>query len=80
MKFGVYKKIEVSGRGQGGGLGEFYQFLLLVRDHYTGAESVIYTPLRMEPNWVETLRCCSIPRADFERMFIYVGEGVPKPD
>lgn len=77
MQFGVYRKVQSSGRGSGGGIGEFYQFLMLFRDHYTGEQSVIYVPLRIEPQWAGTVRCCGIPRADFERMFEYVGEGLP---
>ena len=77
MKFGVYKKIKPSGRGKGTGVGELYQFLLLARDHFTGRESVVYIPLRVEPEWVGTVRCCVIPRDDFERMFEFLGEGLP---
>src|SRR5437867_1217318 len=62
MQAGVYRKVAVSGRGQGGGIGELYQFLLLTRDHYNGAEGVVYVPLRIEPEWAGTLRCCYMPR------------------
>jgi len=77
MKWGVYRKVQASGRGKGGGIGEFYQFLLLVRDHYDGSEGVVYIPLRVEPQWAGTVRPCYLPRADFERMFEFVGEGLP---
>lgn len=78
MKFGVYRKVKASGHGKGGGIGELYQFLLLARSHYTGAECVIYVPLRIEAEWAGTIRPCFIPRSDFEEMFEYVGEGLPK--
>jgi len=78
MQSGVYRKVQVSGKGKGGGIGELYQFLNLTRDHYTGAEGVVYIPLRIEPEWAGTLRCCYILREDFKRMFEYVGEGLPK--
>lgn len=78
MKFGVYKKVKASGYGKGGGIGEFYQFLLLARNHFTGHEVVVYIPLRVEPEWAGTIRPCYIDRPDFERMFEYVGEGLPK--
>ena len=77
MKFGVYRKVEVSGRGKGGGVGEMYQFIGIARDHFSGAESVIYIPLRIEPEWAGTVRMCHILREEFERMFEYVGEGLP---
>lgn len=78
MQYGVYKKVKVSGRGKGTGLGNYYQFLHLGRDHFTGAPLVIYIPLRIEPEWAGTLRVCVIGREDFERMFEYVGEGLPE--
>ncbi len=78
MLAGVYRKIAGSGRGKGGGIGELYQFHCLCRDHYTGAEGVVYIPLRIEPQWAGTVRCCYLPRADWERMFEYVGEGLPE--
>ncbi len=78
MKYGVYRKVSVSGKGKGGGVGELYQFIGVGRDHHTGAESIIYIPLRIEPEWAGTVRMCVIAREDFERMFEYVGEGLPK--
>ena len=78
MQSGVYRKVEVSGRGKGGGVGELYLFCEIARDHYTGQESVVYVPLRIEPEWAGTVRHCYIVRDDFERMFAYVGEGLPK--
>jgi hypothetical protein len=72
VRTGVYRKIE--GRT---GVGHFYQFLLLMREHTTGEEAVAYIPLRIEPDWAGTVRCCYIPRAAFERKFAYVGEGLP---
>lgn len=78
MKTGVYRKVQASGQGQGTGLGHLYKFNDLMRDHYgKGPDLVSYTPLRIEPEWAGTLRSCYIPRADFERMFEYVGEGLP---
>jgi hypothetical protein len=72
MRFGIYKKIH--GKT---GVGKLYQFLFLTRNHTTGAESVIYIPLRIEPEWAGTIRPCDIPRADFEKKFVFVSEGLP---
>jgi len=77
MKDGVYRKMRVSGRGKGGGVGELYQYLGLVREHFTGEQYIEYIPLRIEKEWAGTVRRCIIKRADFERMFEYVGEGLP---
>lgn len=77
MQDGVYKKVKVSGRGKGTGLGNYYQFLGLSRDHFTGRQLVTYIPLRIEPEWAGTVRRCTIARSDFEEMFEYVGEGLP---
>jgi hypothetical protein len=77
MESGVYRKVRASGMGKGGGIGELYQFLLLARDHYNGIQFVVYIPLRVEPEWAGTVRPCILPREDFERMFEYVGEGLP---
>lgn len=70
MRTGVYRK-------RSNGL--FYQFLHISRNHYTGAQSVIYIPLRVEPEWEGTVRVCDIPRGDFDAKFDYVGEGLPTP-
>lgn len=78
MKFGVYVKVKSSGRGEGGGIGEYYQFMTLARDHFTREHVVIYIPLRIEPKWAGTIRPCSISRKLFEEMFAYVGEGLPE--
>ena len=78
MRFGVYRKIKVSGKGKGTGVGHLYQFVALSRNHYSGAQSVIYVPLRTEPEWAGTVRMCDMPRADFEAQFEYVGEGLPE--
>lgn len=77
MKAGVYRKVQVSGFGKGGGIGELYQFICITRDHFTGAMGVVYIPLRIEPEWAGTVRHCWIDRPNFERMFEYVGEGLP---
>lgn len=77
MRYGVYKKVKASGKGSGTGVGELYQFIGISRNHYTGLPSVIYIPLRIEPEWAGTLRLCDIPRQDFEEMFEFVGEGLP---
>lgn len=79
MQAGVYRKVKASGRGKGTGIGNYYQFLLLSRDHFTGQELVTYIPLRIEPEWKGTLRCCTIGRMDFHKMFEYVGEALPDP-
>lgn len=78
MRFGVYRKIKASGHGSGTGIGELYQFVNISRDHYTGEPLVTYIPLRIEPNWAGTVRNCTIPREDFERMFEFVAEGLPE--
>jgi hypothetical protein len=85
VETGIYRKIE--GRT---GVGMFYQFLLLAREHTTGEQAVVYIPLRVEPEWAGTVRPCYMPRAAFERKFesrsassisaatsMYVGEGLP---
>jgi hypothetical protein len=77
MQYGVYRKVQASGKGKGGGVGELYQFIGLARDHYDGHHVVIYIPLRIEPEWAGTIRLCVINRDEFERMFEYVGEGLP---
>ena len=74
MRTGVYRKIHGHG-----GIGQFYQFLLLAREHYSGAQVVVYIPLRIEPEWAGTVRPCYIARGDFEAKFEYVGEGLPVP-
>ena len=73
MRTGVYRKVE--GRT---GVGLFYQFLHLAREHTTGEQAVVYIPLRVEPEWAGTVRPCYMPRAAFERKFEYVGEGLPE--
>lgn len=77
MKFGVYRKIKASGKGKGTGIGKLYQFLMIARDHYDGHHVIVYIPLRIEPEWAGTVRPCIIDRKDFERMFEFVGEGLP---
>lgn len=72
MQSGIYRKTE--GRT---GVGHLYQFLLLARHHTTGAECVVYIPLRVEPEWSGTVRPCILERALFEAKFAYVGEGLP---
>lgn len=77
MQAGVYRKVRVSGRGKGTGVGNLYQLIGPARDHFTGAPLVVYIPLRIEPEWAGTPRLCVVPRADFDHMFEYVGEGLP---
>lgn len=72
MRTGVYRKI----KGKTG-VGMFYQFLLLAREHTTGEQAVIYIPLRVEPEWSGTIRPCYILRKEFEDRFEYIGEGLP---
>jgi hypothetical protein len=72
MQSGVYRKIQGHT-----GVGLFYQFLLLAREHTTGAEAVVYIPLRVERAWAGTVRPCYMARAAFETKFEYVGEGLP---
>lgn len=82
MRFGLYEKIAGRDNPPAGhvstGIGHLYQFLLLARDHYDGSEVVVYVPLRIEPEWAGTIRPCFMPRADFEKRFRFVGEGLPK--
>lgn len=70
MRTGVYRK---------NSNGKYYQMLHISRNHYTGVESVIYIPLRVQPDWQGTVRICDIPRGDFDFKFTYVGEGLPTP-
>jgi len=72
MQFGVYRKLE--GRT---GVGMLYQFLMLARHHTTGDQYVVYIPLRVEPAWAGTIRPCLLERAEFERKFEFVSEGLP---
>ena len=72
VRFGLYRKID--GRT---GVGMLYQFLLLAREHTTGEQAVVYIPLRIEPEWAGTIRPCYLARAEFERKFIFVSEGLP---
>jgi hypothetical protein len=74
MQFGVYRKLE--GRT---GVGLLYQFLMLARHHTTGAEFVVYIPLRVEPEWAGTIRPCLLERDAFNRKFCFVSEGLPTP-
>ena len=77
IRVGVYRKKDTVTPERPQGF--LYHFLLLTRNHYTGAESVIYIPLRVEPEWAGTIRCCDIPRGDWDQKFEYVGEGLPTP-
>lgn len=72
LRFGIYRKVE--GRT---GVGMLYQFLLLARGHTTGEHAVVYVPLRIDPVWTGTIRCCYMPRAAFERKFEFIGEALP---
>lgn len=72
MRFGVYRKL--TGHT---GVGMLYQFLLLARHHTTGDQFVVYIPLRIEPEWSGTVRCCILERELFEKKFEYVSEGLP---
>lgn len=73
MRSGVYRKVE--GRT---GVGMFYLFRCLSRHHTTGDVVVVYTPLRVEPEWAGTLRDTHLEREEFERKFRWVGEGLPE--
>jgi hypothetical protein len=77
IRVGIYRKKDTvtHDRPQG----HLYQFLLLTRNHYTGAQSVVYMPLRIEPEWAGTIRPCDIPRGDWDTKFEYIGEGLPTP-
>jgi hypothetical protein len=76
IRVGVYRKKDTvtAERPQG----FLYLLLTLSRNHYTSEESVIYVPLRVEPEWTGP-RVCDIPRGDWDRKFEYVGEGLPTP-
>jgi hypothetical protein len=73
MNTGVYRKVK--GRT---GVGQLYEFACLCRHHTTGAEMVVYIPLRVEPGWAGTVRHCVLERAEFEDKFEHVGEGLPR--
>lgn len=73
MQFGLYRKIV--GRT---GVGHLYQFLLLARHHTSGAEVVVYIPLRIEPEWAGTIRPCFLERALFAEKFEFAGERLPE--
>ncbi len=66
MRIGVYRKKRT---------GKLYQFLLLAREHYSGEQAVVYIPLRVEPEWAGTVRCCYIARGDFESKFGVISTG-----
>lgn len=70
--FGIYRKIE--GKT---GVGKLYQVLFPTRNHTTGRISVIYIPLRVEPEWAGTIRPCDLWEDEFEMKFAYVGETLP---
>lgn len=72
MEYGLYRK--TSGKT---GVGMLYQFLALARHHTTGVEFVMYIPLRLEKDWIDTVRPCVLERFDFELKFQYVGERLP---
>lgn len=72
MHTGIYRKVQ--GRT---GVGMLYQFLHLARHHTTGAELIVYIPLRIEPEWSGTVRPCVLERDQFEAKFEYVGERLP---
>ena len=72
LPWGVYRKTE--GRT---GVGMLYQLLMLARHHTTGDHFVVYIPLRIEPEWAGTIRPCVLERAQFERKFEFVSEGLP---
>lgn len=73
MQSGVYRKL--IGHT---GVGMFYQFVCIAREHTTGEEAVVYIPLRIEKEWAGTVRFCYTPRKNFEEKFEYVSEGLPK--
>lgn len=74
LPWGIYRKVE--GRT---GVGMLYQLLMLARHHTTGIESVVYIPLRIEPEWAGTIRPCILERDLFAQKFIFVGEALPAP-
>lgn len=72
MQSGVYRKI----KGHSG-IGMFYLFIAVAREHHTGEEAIVYIPLRVQDNWAGTVRHCYVARKEFEEKFEYVGEGLP---
>lgn len=72
MESGVYRKL----KGHTG-VGMFYQFVCVAREHTTGEEAVVYIPLRVEPEWAGTVRFCYTSRKNFEDKFEFVAEGLP---
>jgi hypothetical protein len=57
--------------------GNYYLLIGLARDHRTGDESVMYVPLRTEPEWRGTARMALRPVEDFEANFSWVGDRLP---
>jgi hypothetical protein len=57
--------------------GNYYLLIGLVRDHHTEAESVVYSPLRVEEEWAGTARMASRTMEDFLATFSYVGMRLP---
>jgi hypothetical protein len=73
MQFGIYRKIVGHT-----GVGELYQFSHIVRHHKTGVELIEYIPLRIEPEWADTVRFCVLERDEFDKQFVFVSEKLPK--
>ena len=71
--FGVYKKVTGTT-----GVGKLYQVLFPVRHHHTGAISVVYLPLRVEPEWAGTIRPCILEIDEFREKFEFVSMGLPE--
>lgn len=57
--------------------GNYYLFIGLARDHHTDEESVVYVPLRVEPQWAGTARMALRRVDDFLDTFTWVGDRLP---
>lgn len=71
--FGIYRKLH--GKT---GVGKLYQVLFPTRNHTTGRISVIYIPLRVEPEWAGTIRPCDLWIEEFREKFQFVSTGLPE--
>lgn len=57
--------------------GHYYLLIGLARDHHTDEESVVYVPLRVEPEWAGTARMALRRVPDFLATFVWVGDRLP---
>jgi hypothetical protein len=58
--------------------GNYYLLIGLARDHHTDEESVVYVPLRVEPEWAGSARMALRRVEDFDANFKWVGYRLPR--